>query len=113
MLVALIGELPEPRYDFVLVCEEVPEGRRRIRRYDRLTGGHGKRYAALGFLDMIEPIAILRHPILMIVRLMRGRHDSILQCQMLELVRLEQRVAGAEKGTHALTLAQSAKPAND
>jgi hypothetical protein len=44
--------------------------------------------------EMIEPIAILRHAVLGIGRLMRCRHDAVLEGEMLEPVGLEEGVVG-------------------
>jgi hypothetical protein len=49
---------------------------------------------------VIEAIAVLGHSVFVIVGLMRRRHDAVLELQMLELIRLEQRVRRAENGRH-------------
>ena len=94
VLVALVGELPHPGDDLVLVGQEVAEDRRRIRRDHRRARGHGERDAALRPLDMVEPVAVLGHAVLGIGRLVAGRHDAVAQAQVLELVGLQQRIPG-------------------
>ncbi len=94
VLVAGVGELGEPRNDLVAIGLEVAEGGRAVARDDRRAGGHGQRHAATGLLGMVEPVALLRHAVFRIGRLVAGRHDAVLQRQVLEAVGLEQRIGG-------------------
>src|SRR5215467_8881379 len=89
---ALVGEFLQPRHDLVLIGVEIAEGGRRVCRYDRRASGHGERYAALRALDMVQPVAILRHSVIVIERLMRRDHEPVPQRQMLELKRLKKRI---------------------
>ena len=43
----------------------------------------GQRHAAFRLLGMIEPVALLRHAVLGIGRLVAGRHDAVLERQVL------------------------------
>ena len=94
MLVAGVGELPDPGHDLVLVGEDIVEGRRAVARDRRRTRRHRQRNAGFGPLDVIGAVALLRHAVFRIGRLMRGRHDPVAQRQMLELVGLKQRIVG-------------------
>ena len=97
VLVAGIGELGEPRHDLVAIGMQIAEGGRAVARDDRRAGGHGQRHAALGLLGMVEPVALLRHAVLGIGRLVAGRHDAVLQRQVLQLVGLEERIVGGHR----------------
>src|SRR5215475_15051150 len=90
---ALVREFLQPRYDLILVGVEIAEGGGRICRYDRGASGHGERYATLRPLDMVQPVAILRHSVIVIKRLMRRDHEPVLERQMLELEWLKERIA--------------------
>ena len=92
MLVAGVGKLPQPRHDLVAIGLQIAECGRAVARHDRRARGHRQRHAALGLFGVIEPVALLRHAVLGIGRLVAGRHDAVLQRQVLELVRLEKRV---------------------
>ena len=92
MLVALVDELLQPRHDLVLPSQKVAEGGRRVATDDGRPGGHRQRHAALRPLHMVGAVAVLRHPVLVVVRLVGRDHQPVLQRQMLEPERLEQRV---------------------
>ena len=94
VLVAGVGKLPQPRHDLVAIGVQVAERGRAVARDDRRAGRHRQRHAALRLLGMVEPVALLRHAVLGIGRLVAGRHDAVLQRQMFQLVGLEKRVAG-------------------
>ncbi len=98
--VALVGELPEPRHDLVLVGQRLPKAGAEILLDDGRARGHGERDAALRFLDMVEPVAVLGQSVFVIVRLMRRRHDAVLEGQVHEPERLEQGIGGAQERGH-------------
>ncbi len=100
MLVAGIGDLAQPRHDLVSIDMEIAECRRTVARDDRRAGGHGQRHAALGLFSMVEPVALFRHAIFRIGRLMARRHDPVLQGQVLEPVWTQQRIV-SERRVHA------------
>ena len=54
---------------------------------------HRQPDAALGLLDVVEPVAVLRHPLVGIGRLVRARHDAVAQDEMFEGEGLQERVA--------------------
>ncbi len=90
MLMAIIGQPLKPRDNLVLVGMQVAKRRRAVLCHQGRPGRHGHRDPALGLLQMIEPISVLGHPVLGIGRLVRSRHDPVLQRQMLELIGLQQ-----------------------
>ncbi len=92
MLVAVVGQAFQPRHDLVAVGMQVAEGGRRIGRNDRRAGGHRQRHAALGALDVVEAVAVLGQAVFRVRRLVRGQHDAVLQPQVLQLERLQQRI---------------------
>ncbi len=100
VVMAFLSELPQPGYDLVLVGQEIAKDRGRIARHDGRACCHGERDAALGLLDMIEPVTVLGHPVLGIVRLMRRRHDAVLEREMLQPVGLKQGIVGADQRRH-------------
>ncbi len=94
VLVALVRQGLHPGHDLVLEGEDVVEHRRTVARDRGRPGGHGQGDAALRALDVIGAIALLRHPVLGVRRLVRGRHEAISQRQVLELKRLKKRICG-------------------
>ncbi len=92
VLVAGVGQVLHPADHFVLVGQDVVEGRRAVARDDGRPSRHGQRHTAARPLLMVGSIAPLRHPVLGIGRLVAGDHQPVLQRQMLERVRLQQRV---------------------
>src|SRR5260221_2546228 len=92
MRVHVVGELAQPAHTLVLVEEDVAEGRRAVGRDDGRAADHGERDAALRLLGVIEPIARLRHAVLGIGGLVRGRQEAVAQRQMLEPEGLEERI---------------------
>ena len=88
------------RHDLVAIGMQIAEGRRAVARDDRRARRHGQRDAALRLLDMVEPVALLRHAVLGIGRLVRRRHDPVLQREMLEPKWLKQRIICAVNGRH-------------
>ena len=89
VLVALVRQGLHPGHDLVLEGEDVVEHRRTVARDRGRPGGHGQCDTALRALDVIGAIALLRHPLLGVRRLVRGRHEPILERQVLELKRLK------------------------
>ena len=98
VLVAVVGEPPEPGHDLVPIGVQVAEGGRAVLGDDRRARGHGQRDAALGLLDVVEPVAVLGQAVLGIGRLVRRAHDPVPQRQMLELERLEQGIRAGHDG---------------
>ncbi len=94
LAVAVLGQPLHPGDDFVLVGVQVAEGRRRIRGDDRRAGGHRHGDPALGFLQVIEPVAVARHAVLGIGRLVGGAHDPVLEDEMLQPIGLQQGIVG-------------------
>ena len=91
---AVLGQPLHPGDDLVLVGVQVAEGRRRIRGDDRRAGGHRHGDPALGLLQVIEPVAVARHAVLGIGRLVGGAHDPVLEDEMLQPIGLEQGIMG-------------------
>ena len=98
--VAFLGEPPQQRHDLVAIGMEIAEGRRRIARHDGRARGHGEGDAALRLLDMVETVAVARQAVLGIIRLMRRRHQPVLQREMLQPKWLKQRIICAVNGRH-------------
>ena len=94
LVVHVVGELLEPPHAFVLVKEDVAERLRTVGRDHRRTADHGQRDAALRFFGMVEPIAGLRHAVVGVGRLMRGRHQPVAQGEPAQLEGLQQRIDG-------------------
>ena len=92
VLVAGVGQFGKPGHDGVVIEMQVAEGRRAVARNDRRSCRHGQRHAALGLLRVIEPVALLRHAVFRIGRLVAGRHHPVLQCQVLQPVGLQKRI---------------------
>ncbi len=90
--VAFVGQLAHPAHHLVPVGEHVVEDRRAVLRHGGGPRRHGHGDAGLGALDMIGAVAVLRHAVFRIGRLMRGRHDPVLQRQVLQLVGLQKRI---------------------
>ena len=89
VLVHLVGELLQPADDLVLVEQNVAESLRTVGRDDRGAADHRQADAALGLLDVIGAIALLRQAIMGIGRLVRARHQTIADRQMFERERLQ------------------------
>ena len=94
VLVALVGERLHPADDLVLPGEDVVEHRRAVAGDRGRARRHRHRDAGPGALDVVGAVALLRHPVLGIGRLVAGDHQPVLQRQVLEPVGLEERIAG-------------------
>jgi hypothetical protein len=92
MIVTLIGQLFHPGHHLVAVRQDIVEGRRAVAADHRRPGGHAQRHATPGAFHVIGAIAIFRQAILGIGGFMACGHDPVLQGQILERIRLEQRV---------------------
>ena len=92
MGVHVVGEFGEPADDLVLVEKNVAEGLGTVRRDHRGTANHGQRDAALRLFGVIELVALLRHAVLGVSRLMRCRHQAIAKMKMSQPIRLQQRI---------------------
>ncbi len=105
-----LGQVAEQRYDLRIVKLQVAEGRRRIGGDDGRSSDHGHGDAALGLLDMIEPVALGRQTVFGVVRLVTGGDESIAQRQVTQLERLEEGVelSVAAHGTAFHTLRKRA-----
>ena len=86
----VVGQFLQPRHAFVLVEKDVAERLRTVRRDDRRAADHGERDAALGLFGVIEPVALFRHAVLGVGRLMGGRHQPVAQGQAAQLEGLQQ-----------------------
>ncbi len=91
-LVAVVGEALQPGDDRVVIGVQVAEGGRAVRRDQRRAGRHGQRDAALRPLEMVEPVAVLRHPVLGIGGLVRRDHQPVAERQVLQAIGLQQRI---------------------
>jgi hypothetical protein len=98
MRVALVGQAAQPGHDLVLVDEQVAEHRRAVRRHHGRARRHGQRRAALRLFDVIQAIAVLRHAVLAVERLVRRAHDPVAQGQVLQPEGTQQRVGGLHAG---------------
>src|SRR5882724_9489054 len=94
VLMARIDEVPHPGNDLVFECEDVVEYGWAIEGNRRRSGRHRQRNTTLRALDMISTVPLLRHALLSIGGFVRGRHDPIFEDEMLEPIRLEQRIGG-------------------
>jgi len=92
VFVAGIGEPLQWRDDLVLPGLHVGKGLGGIARDDGGTGDHGHGDAAARLLDVVAQVAIARQAVLGVTGLVRGRHDPVLQSEVLQLVRLQQRI---------------------
>ena len=92
LLVHVVGQLLQPRHAFVLVEKDVAERLRTVGRDHRRAADHGERDAALGLFGVVEPVALLRHAVVGVGRLMRGRHQAVAQGQAAQLEWLQQRI---------------------
>ena len=97
VLVTGVGKLLHPADDFVLVERDVVECRRTVTRHRRRARRHGQCDAALGALDVIRPIARLRHAVLRIGRLVGRRHEAVAQREVSQLIGLQQRIGGGHR----------------
>ena len=110
VLVDLVAHAADPRHDGVVVGVQVAERRRAVLGDDGRAGGHRHADAALGLLDVVEPVAVLGHALLGVGGLVGGREDPIAQRQVAKLERLEQRVVA---GGHRPQLLRSRRRPGD
>jgi len=89
---AVIDQPLHPRYDLVLPDEEVREHRRAVAADGCGPRGHHHRDPGPRPLQMIEPVAVLRHPVVAIGRFMAGGHDPVAKRQVLQSEGLEKRI---------------------
>ena len=95
-------------HDRVVVGVEVAERRRAVLGDEGRAGRHRQRQTALRLLGVVPPVPLARHAVLGVRRLVGRRHHSVLQPEVLELERFEQRIAGhrrlyaQESGSSAL-----------
>ena len=89
-LVAVIGQPLHPGHHLILVGEYVVENRRRVFRHGSRPSRHRQRDTCLCPLQMVQPVAILRHPVLGIGGFVAGGHDPVAQRQVPQLVGLEE-----------------------
>ncbi len=92
MGVHVVREFGEPADDLVLVEEDVAEGLRAVGGDHGGAADHGQRDAAFRLFRVVEPVALLRHAVFGIGRLMRGRHQAVAKMKVLEPVWLHQRI---------------------
>jgi hypothetical protein len=92
VLMAGVGEAPEPRNDLVFVNEDIVEGGRAVGRHRRRARRHRHGDSGAGALDVVGAVEILWHPVFGIGRLVRRDDDPVAQREMLEPIGLEQRV---------------------
>ncbi len=92
MRVDVLGQLPQPRHDLVLVDEDVAERLRTVRRDHGRAADHGQPDPAFCLLGMVKPVTRLRHAVFGIGRLVRGRHQPIPHCEMLQPEGLQERI---------------------
>jgi hypothetical protein len=88
VFMALVAKTPQPRHDGVVIGLEIAERRRRILGDHGGSGSHGERDTPLCLLHVIKAVAIRRHAVLGIGRLVGRGHDAVSQRQLLQLVRL-------------------------
>ena len=110
VLVDLVAHAADPRHDGVVVGVQVAERRRAVLGDDGRAGGHRQRDAALGLLDVVQPVAVLGHALFGVGGLVGGREDPVAQRQVAKLERLEQRVVA---GGHRPQLLRSRRRAGD
>ena len=100
VVVALVAERLQPVDGLVAEELDVAERLRAVGRHHGGAADHGEADATLGLFHVVEAVAVLRQAAFGVGRLVRGRDHPVLQRQMLELVRLKQRI-----GAHKLSLA--------
>ena len=103
-LVAVIGQPPHPRHDLILPDQHIAERGRAVPAHAGRSRRHHHRHSGPRPLQMIQAIAILRHPVLGIGRFMARRHDPVAQGQMLQPVRLQQGIVRHRLGLRAWRL---------
>ena len=79
----LVDQRLQPADRLVPVKQNVAERLRTVRRNHRRAADHRQADAALGFLDVIGAIALLRHPVVGVGGFMRGGHQTISDRQRL------------------------------
>ena len=94
MFVHRICQVLDPRHDLVLVGKDVVKHRRTVTADRSRTCRHGKGHACFRALCMIGGVAFFRHAILRIGWFVAGRHNAVSQCEVFELKRLQEWVAG-------------------
>ena len=92
VLVDLVGHPPDPRHDGVVVGVQVAERRRAVLGDHRRARRHRHPDAALGLLDVVQPVAIGGHAVDGVRRLVRRREHPVAQRQPLQLERGQQRI---------------------
>ena len=99
VLVHLVGEPADPGDDLVLVGVQVAERRRAVLGHHGRAGGHRHADAALRLLDVVEPVAVGGHAALRVRGLVRRREHPVAQREVLQRVRLQQRIVGDHQRT--------------
>ena len=94
------GELLQDRHHAVVTKIDLAERRRTVGGDTGGTAEHGERQTALGLLLMVELVALPRQSVLDIVGRVRRAHHPVLEGQVLQPERLQQRVG---KGTSTRT----------
>ena len=75
--VALVRQAAQPGHDLVLVGEQVAEHRRAVRaRPPPSPPSSSAPTPPLRLLDVVQAVAVLRHAVLAVVRLVRGAHHA-------------------------------------
>ena len=92
VLMTGIRQLAEPRHHLIAIRQDVVEHRRAVLRHRGGARRHGQGDAGTRTLLVIGAITRLGHAIFRIGRLVGGHHQAILEGQMLERERREQRV---------------------
>jgi hypothetical protein len=91
-LVAVIDQTLHPRHDLVLPDEEIREHRRAVPADAGRSRRHHHRHPGPCALQVIQPVPVLRHPVVAVGGFVAGRHDPVAQRQVLQLKRLKKRI---------------------
>jgi hypothetical protein len=92
--VAIVGKAAEPGHDLVTIGVEVAEGGGAVGADDGRSGGHGQPDPSLGLFQVVETVAVFRHPLFGIGGLVRRRHQPVTDQKVLQAVGFEQRIGG-------------------
>jgi len=67
VVMTLVGNLLQPRYDLIIEGVEIAEGGRRVCRYDCRSSRHGERDTTFCALNVVFTVAILRHTVFVVI----------------------------------------------
>ena len=84
------SEFSKMGYDLIIAGIQVAIGGWGIRRHQCATTKHSQADAALGLFFVVELVTLFWQTVVRVGRFMTGGHDTVLQCQVLQLEWLQQ-----------------------